>query len=154
MRYILSLIISFSFLKSDIHVFNRSSGTESEIKVLPNVKPIYVSAKDLGESFTSKIYENSERQKLVLYIAGSKIKVSGNSSYVIINDNAYQMPQVTIIEGDDLYVPAEYFFEIIKGAILPGINFDSNKELLEIDIIRFNVTNISIDVKSNGTIIH
>ena len=28
------------------------------------------------------------------------------------------------------------------------------KELLEIDIIRFNVTNISIDVKSNGTIIH
>tara|TARA_A100001011_G_scaffold139928_1_gene147875 strand:+ start:1877 stop:3343 length:1467 start_codon:yes stop_codon:yes gene_type:complete len=154
MRYILPLIISFSFLKSDIHVFNRSSGTESEIKVLPNVKPIYVSAKDLGESFTSKIYENSERQKLVLYIAGSKIKVSGNSSYVIINDNAYQMPQVTIIEGDDLYVPAEYFFEIIKGAILPGINFDSNKELLEIDIIRFNVTNISIDVKSNGTIIH
>ena len=154
MRYIFILILFFSFLRGDIHVFNRSSGTESEIKVLPNVKPIYVSAKDLGESFTSKIYENSERRKLVLYISGSKVKVSGNSSYVIINDNAYQMPQVTIVEGDDLYLPAEYFFEIIKGTILPGINFDSKKELLEIDIIRFNVTNISIDVKSNGTIIH
>ena len=154
MRYIFILILFFSFLKSDIHVFNRSSGTESEIKVLPNVKPIYVSAKDLGESFTSKIYENSERRKLVLYISGSKVKVSGNSSFVIINDNAYQMPQVTMVEGDDLYLPAEYFFEIIKGTILPGINFDSKKELLEIDIIRFNVTNISIDVKSNGTIIH
>ena len=141
-------------MRSDIHVFNRSSGTESEIKVLPSVKPIYVSAKDLGESFTSKIYENSERRKLVLYISGSKVKVSGNSSYVIINDNAYQMPQVTLVEDDDLYLPAEYFFEIIKGTILPGINFDSQKELLEIDIIRFNVTNISIDVKSNGTIIH
>ena len=154
MRYIFILILFFSFLRSDIHVFNRSSGTESEIKVLPNVKPIYVSAKDLGESFTSKIYENSERRKLVLYISGSKVKISGNSSYIIINDNAYQMPQVTIVEGDDLYLPAEYFFEIIKGTILPGINFDSKKELLEIDIIRFNVTNISIDVKSNGTIIH
>ena len=154
MRYIFILILFFSFLRSDIHVFNRSSGTESEIKVLPNVKPIYVSAKDLGESFTSKIYENSERRKLVLYISGSKVKVSGNSSFVIINDNAYQMPQVTMVEGDDLYLPAEYFFEIIKGTILPGINFDSKKELLEIDIIRFNVTNISIDVKSNGTIIH
>ena len=141
-------------MRSDIHVFNRSSGTESEIKVLPSVKPIYVSAKDLGESFTSKIYENSERRKLVLYISGSKVKVSGNSSYVIINDNAYQMPQVTLVEDDDLYLPAEYFFKIIKGTILPGINFDSQKELLEIDIIRFNVTNISIDVKSNGTIIH
>ena len=154
MRYIFLLIVTLTFLRGDIHVFNRSSGTESEIKVLPNVKPIYVSAKDLGESFTSKIYENSERRKLVLYISGSKVKVSGNSSYVIINDNAYQMPQVTIVEGDDLYLPAEYFFEIIKGTILPGINFDSKKELLEIDIIRFNVTNISIDVKSNGTIIH
>ena len=154
MRYILLLIIPLSLLRSDIHVFNRSSGTESEIKVLPSVKPIYVSAKDLGESFTSKIYENSERRKLVLYISGSKVKVSGNSSYVIINDNAYQMPQVTLVEDDDLYLPAEYFFEIIKGTILPGINFDSQKELLEIDIIRFNVTNISIDVKSNGTIIH
>ena len=154
MRYIFILILFFSFLRSDIHVFNRSSGNESNIKVLPNVKPIYVSAKDLGESFTSKIYENSERRKLVLYISGSKVKVSGNSSFVIINDNAYQMPQVTMVEGDDLYLPAEYFFEIIKGTILPGINFDSKKELLEIDIIRFNVTNISIDVKSNGTIIH
>jgi N-acetylmuramoyl-L-alanine amidase len=154
MRYIFLLIITLSFLRGDIHVFNRSSGTESEIKVLPNVKPIYVSAKDLGESFTSKIYENSERRKLVLYISGSKVKVSGNSSYVIIDDNAYQMPQVTMVEGDDLYLPAEYFFKIIKGTILPGINFDSKKELLEIDIIRFNVTNISIDVKSNGTIIH
>ena len=154
MRYIFLLITFLSFLRSDIHVFNRSSGTESEIKVLPNVKPIYVSAKDLGASFTSKIYENSERRKLVLYISGSKVKISGNSSYVIINDNAYQMPQVTMVEDDDLYLPAEYFFEIIKGTILPGINFDSKKELLEIDIIRFNVTNISIDVKSNGTIIH
>tara|TARA_B100000519_G_scaffold92251_1_gene80381 strand:- start:1031 stop:2497 length:1467 start_codon:yes stop_codon:yes gene_type:complete len=154
MRFILTLSLLFSFLKSDIHVFNRSSGVESEIKVLPNVKPIYISAKNLGESLTSKIYENTERKKLVFYISGSKIKVSGNSSYVIINDKAYQMPQVTLIEGDDLYLPAEYFFDVIKGTVLPGINFDSKKELLEIDIIRFNITNISIDVKSNGTIIH
>ena len=154
MRYIISLLLFFSFLRSDIHVFNRSSGTESEIKTLPNVKPIYISAKDLGESFTSKIYENSERRKLVLYISGSKIKVSGNSSYVIINDNAYQMPQVTLVDSDDLYLPAEYFFDIIKATVLPGINFDSKKELLEIDIVRFNITDISIDVKSNGTIIH
>ena len=60
MRYIFLLIATLTFLRGDIHVFNRSSGTESEIKVLPNVKPIYVSAKDLGESFTTKIYENTD----------------------------------------------------------------------------------------------
>ena len=42
---------------------------------------------------------------------------------------------------------------MLKSTILPGINFDAKKELLEIDVIRFNITDIDIDVKSNGTII-
>ena len=57
------------------------------------------------------------------------------------------MPQKTLTDSGDLYVPAKYFFDIIKATILPGINFDSMKELLEIDIIRFNITDIKIDVK-------
>ena len=154
MRYSIIILFSFSLINADIHVFNRSTGTQSHIKTLSNSKPLYVSAKDIGNSFTSKVYENSERQKIVLYISGSKIKISGNSSYIIVNDNAYQMPQKTLTDTDDLYVPAKYFFDIIKATILPGINFDSMKELLEIDIIRFNITDIKIDVKSNGTIIH
>ena len=52
-----------------------------------------------------------------------------------------------------LYLPAEYFLNLLKSTILPGINFDAKKELLEIDVIRFNITDIDIDVKSNGTII-
>jgi Copper amine oxidase N-terminal domain. len=154
MRYSIIIIFSLSLINADIHVFNRSTGTQSHIKTLSNSKPLYISAKDIGNSFTSKVYENSERQKIVLYISGSKIKISGNSSYIIVNDDAYQMPQKTLTETDDLYVPAKYFFDIIKATILPGINFDSMKELLEIDIIRFNITDIKIDVKSNGTIIH
>ena len=55
--------------------------------------------------------------------------------------------QKTLTETDDLYVPAKYFFDIIKATILPGINFDSMKELLEIDVIHFNITDIKIDVK-------
>ena len=153
MRYAIILLL-ITVVSGEVHVFNRNSGTESEIKVLSNAKPLYISAKDLAHALTSKIYENLERKKLVLYISGSKIKISGNSSYIIINDVAYQMPQITKVELNDLYLPAEYFFEILKTTILPGINFDSKKELLEIDVIRFNITDINIDVKSNGTIIH
>ena len=140
-------------LNGEIHVFNRSAGTESEIKTLSKSKLIYISAKDLARSFTSKLYENTERKKLVLYIAGRKIKISGNSSYIMIDDKPYQMPQITRVESNDLYVPAEDFLGILKATILPGINFDSRKEFLDIDIIRFNITGIHIDVKSNGTII-
>ena len=63
------------------------------------------------------------------------------------------MPEITIVRKSDLYLPAEYFLNLLKSTILPGINFDAKKELLEIDVIRFNITDIDIDVKSNGTII-
>jgi len=150
---IFPFLFLITVLNGEIHVFNRSAGTESEIKTLPKSKLIYISAKDLARSFTSKLYENTERKKLVLYIAGRKIKISGNSSYIMIDDKPYQMPQITRVESNDLYVPAEYFLGILKATILPGINFDSRKEFLDIDIIRFNITGIHIDVKSNGTII-
>ena len=150
---IFPFLFLITVLNGEIHVFNRSAGTESEIKTLPKSKLIYISAKDLARSFTSKLYENTERKKLVLYIAGRKIKISGNSSYIMIDDKPYQMPQITRVESNDLYVPAEDFLGILKATILPGINFDSRKEFLDIDIIRFNITGIHIDVKSNGTII-
>ena len=150
---IFPFLFLITVLNGEIHVFNRSAGTESEIKTLPKSKLIYISAKDLAHSFTSKLYENTERKKLVLYIAGRKIKISGNSSYIMIDDKPYQMPKITRVESNDLYVPAEDFLGILKATILPGINFDSRKEFLDIDIIRFNITGIHIDVKSNGTII-
>ena len=138
---------------ADISVFNRSTGLSSELRVLSDAGPLYISTKDLAQSFTSKLYENSDRKKLVIYISGSKVKISGNSSYIIIDDEAYQMPLEAVVELDDIYIPAKYFFGILKRTILPGINFDTKKELLEIDVIRFNITDIKIDVKSNGTII-
>ena len=76
---------------------------------------LYISTKDLAQSFTSKLYENSERKKVSnIYISGSKIKISGNSSYITIDDEAYQMPLEAIVELDDIYIPAKYFFDILK----------------------------------------
>ena len=146
MNYKAILFLFCTILYGDIHVFNRSTGTETELKTLSNTRPLYISAKDLARSFTSKIYENAERKKIVLYISGVKVKISGNSSYIIIDEDAYQMPEITIVKQSDLYLPAEYFLNLLKSTILPGINFDAKKELLEIDIIRFNITDIDIDV--------
>ena len=88
MNYITALLLLSTILFGDIHVFNRSAGTESEVKTLSNTRSLYISAKDLAKSFTSKIYENIERQKIVLYVSGVKVKISGNSSYIIIDDKA------------------------------------------------------------------
>ena len=57
------------------------------------------------------------------------------------------------VEDGDIFVPADEFFTLIKKIILPGLTFDSKREFLEIDIVRFDITGINIESKSNGTII-
>ena len=94
---IIPIILITSALWSEIHVFNRSAGTESEISTLPGSKVLYLSAKDLAKSLSSKLFENQDRKKLVLYIAGKRVKISGNTSFIMIDDQPYQMPQVVII---------------------------------------------------------
>lgn len=147
------LFFIFNFLFSEIHVFNRSNGLESEIETLSDVKPVCISTKDLAKAFSSKVYENEERKKLVIYVYGHKIKISGHSSFILIDDKPYQMTQATKAISKDLFVPAEDFINILKTTMLPGVNLDLKKELLDIDIIRFNISGIHIDTKSNGTII-
>jgi len=60
---ILPFLFLTTVLNGEIHVFNRSAGTEAEIKTLPKSKLLYISVKDLARSFTSKMYENIERKK-------------------------------------------------------------------------------------------
>jgi len=153
LRILLLYLFILNVLPGEIHVFNRSTGNESEIKTLLDSQLLYISAKDLSKSLSSKLYENTERKKLVLYIAGRKIKISGYTSYIMIDDQPYQMHQITKVKSNDLYVPAQEFLKILKLTVLPGINFDSKKEFLDIDIVRYNITGIHVDVKSNGTII-
>jgi len=153
MRLNFLIIIFISILSGDVHVFNRRAGTESEIKTIENGKTLFISARDLSVSLSSKLYENSERKKLVLYVADSKVKISGNSSYIIIDDKAFQMARTVSVENNDLFIPAIDFFQILKSSIMPEVNFDPIRELLEIDVIKYDITNIAIDVKSNGTII-
>ena len=153
MRLVFFIITFFSLLVGDIHVFNRRAGTESEIKTIEVGKTLFIYAKGLSSSLSSKIYENAERKKIVLYVAGSKIKISGYSSFIIIDEKIFQMSKTVNVENNDLFIPAHDFFNILKSSIMPEVDFDPLREILEINVIKYDITNIEIDVKSNGTII-
>ena len=110
MRLVFLIITFYSFLIGDVHVFNRRTNTESEIKTIEIGKTLFISAKDFSSSLSSKIYENAERKKLVLYLSGSKIKISGYSSFIIIDEKIFQMPNTVNVENNDLFIPANDFF--------------------------------------------
>ncbi|MEE9190785.1 MAG: N-acetylmuramoyl-L-alanine amidase [Candidatus Neomarinimicrobiota bacterium] len=147
------VLFSAVILAEPIRVINHTTQTQSQIGVLENYLAVYCSSKDLANVLASQVFENSERQKLVLYIGDHRVKISANTSYIIVDERVFQMPAHAISNSGDLYLPAEAIFTILQTTILPGITYDSNRQLLDIALVEFNITGLAIDDKANGTIL-
>ncbi len=148
-----ALLIQSSGLAS-IRVLNRINQTEDELRTLVAGPGTYVSSRDISRMMGMRDpFLNTERNKMVLYIMDHRIKISGKTSFIIINEIVYHLPTPVRIEGDDLYVPAEPFFMILRHTIMPRIIYDARKEILDIDKVDFNITGLTIDEKANGTIL-
>ena len=114
-KIICFIIFLSTALIADIKVVNNAGSKKSYyIKTLKGEKRNFVSTRDFGSSLSSRLYENVERKKLVLYISGKRIKVSAGTRFLIIDDNPYQMIDAVQEYNGDLYVPAESFFDILR----------------------------------------
>jgi N-acetylmuramoyl-L-alanine amidase len=113
----------------------------------------YISAKDLGEALTSRIYENVDRGKMVIYFGGHRIKISANCGFVLVDDKAYQMPTHPIQVDEDIYLPMRMFLDIFNRHAAPGVAYDELRNVIVVEILSHNVTGIKIEEKSNGTVI-
>lgn len=146
------LVTSWTF--ASIRVMNRISGTDDELNTLSFGTGTYVSAKDVSRLLAMRDpFLNTERKKMVLYIMDHRIKVSGASSYILVDEEVFHMPTPVRVSEGDLYLPAEPFFMVLRQTVMPRIIYDARKELLDIDIMEFNVTGLRVDEKANGTIL-
>ncbi len=154
-RHIAILFISlFAIQASPVQVINRLDQSTAELNTLSGVSGTYVSARNFSDIITShKPYFNEDRQKMVLYIGEHRIKLSAGTGYVMVGEEVYQMPRHAILDKDDIYLPAEAFFRIVRSTILPGIVYDGDRHVLDIALVSYNITGISIDEKANGTIL-
>ena len=153
LRSIYIFAVFSTILFADIKVINKTTANNIMLKTLKGEKNIYISTRDLVSALSSRLYENQERKKLVLYVSGKKIKVTAGTSFLIIDDVPYQMVNIVQEYNSDFYLPAESFFEILRKTVLPGLSFDKRREILDIDVVSYNVQALKIEQKSNGTIV-
>ena len=139
---------------SSVRVVNRVNNSTDEIKTLDNLRGVYVSVNDVSRILSArKPYINAERLKMVIYLGNNRLKISGNTSYVLVDERVYQIPSHAIWNNDDIYVQAEAFFNLIRQTTMPGIGYDSRRMVLDIDIKEFNITGVEINEKANGTVL-
>ena len=149
------LIVLFcsSWMNASITVYNSVNEKESELQILDN-NASFISAKNLSEILTSRQpYINYDRKKMVLYFSDTRIKISSNTSYVLVDEEVYHMPVYARDKDGDIFLPTVPFFNILKKTVLPGLSYDPKKRRLDINVVNFNITNLEIDQKSNGTIL-
>jgi N-acetylmuramoyl-L-alanine amidase len=149
----ISILLSLSFATSSIRVVNHVNNTEDQLKVLEKAPVAYFSIKDLARVLSTTIYENVEREKIVLYLGDHRIKISAGTSFIVIDDKVYQMPSSAIIHDDDIFLPSKSFFAILNKTVLPSTSYSSKENRLLIVPTEFNIQTIQVDEKANGTII-
>ena len=67
-KLIYILILFSAILFADIKVINKSTSKNFIIKTLKGEKKIYISTRDFVSALSSRLYENQDRKKLVLYV--------------------------------------------------------------------------------------
>tara|TARA_Y100001935_G_scaffold195594_1_gene163706 strand:+ start:298 stop:1785 length:1488 start_codon:yes stop_codon:yes gene_type:complete len=158
MKYIIficNIIFLTAYIKAgNIRVINRVDETTNNLETLETINGHFISIEDISKILSNRApFINNDREKVVLYVRDSRIKISANSSFILVDDKVFQLPAFCIWINGDLYVTAASFFEIIKKTILPGISFNKDSLTLELNIKEFTINNINISQKANGTIL-
>lgn len=139
---------------STVQVINRLDQSTTELKTLSGSPGTYISARGFSDIITShKPYYNSDRQKMVIYLGDYRIKLSAGTGFIMVDEQVYQMPVHSVLYKNDIYLPAEAFFHIIRSTVMPGIVYDGERHILDIALVSFNITGVNIDEKANGTIL-
>jgi len=147
------LLFSITLATPSIKVINQIDNTVDQLKVLENTPVVYCSIKDLARVLSTTIYENIEREKIVLYLDEHRVKISAGTSFIVIDDVVYQIPSPAIIFSGDIYLPTHALFQILQRTVLPIVSYNDNNNQLEIIPTEYNIQSIKVDEKANGTII-
>jgi len=151
--FLVTLFLFASTKAVPIKVIDHVENKEDTLKVLENMPSVYCSTKDFARLLSTNIYENKERAKIVLYLNEHRVKISANTSFIVIDDVIFQMTTSAIFYIEDIFLPAESFIKILHNTVFPGISINKNANEINIVQTDFNIKKIRFEEKANGTIL-
>ena len=113
----------------------------------------YISALDYAKIHNIPIIYYEDKQKLELRYKNYKLIISPHSSFIRFNDDIFHMYTPVVYDGNDFYIPINPFLEILNNTDLPDILLDSSEKFFLTNELQYNVNNLSVINKVNGSII-
>jgi len=116
---------------------------------------LFILLDDFAEVNDYGLFTNADRRKSVLYVGKTKIKLTANNSFVVLNnDQIFQFTEQPFWQNGSLWLPVRLLEKIFNNFSNQNIRIDKNKREIVIGEKNVNITNLIISVKENGTLIH
>jgi len=113
----------------------------------------YISGLDFAKTQNIRTIFYEDKEKLEFRFPESKVTISPHSSYIKVDDKIFHMYLPVIYDGKDFFIPAEPFMNILNTTSLPNAAIDSAEEYVVSTAPLYNLNNVKVVNKVNGTII-
>ena len=114
----------------------------------------FIAINDFAKIFNARTYFNDQNKKIVVYLDDKIIKITAFNPFILIDQKVYQLPVQTELINGEIYIPLNYFIEIVNNVAPNRISFNQRSDRLEVSTSAFsNVNSIAIEEKVNGTLI-
>ena len=113
--YYFLLLFSWSFAgaQQEIKIIGPNSSVLGTVEYIKEQK-YYFSLNDFSNVLLKKNFINKDVQKIVFSLGNVKIKVTGNISFIIIDDKPYQLKNNIIYKKGIFYAPIDDFLDLLN----------------------------------------
>ena len=92
----------------------------------------YISVNNFSDVLLNKNFTNNDTEKIIIYFGDTKIKITANISFVIINDKPYQLQNNVFQRKGEYYVPLDDFLALLTQHT--NTNYSMNYNSMSINL--------------------
>ena len=92
----------------------------------------YISVNNFSDVLLNKNFTNNDTEKIIIYFGDTKIKITANISFIIINDKAYQLQNNVFQRKGEYYVPLDDFLALLTQHT--NTNYSMNYNSMSINL--------------------
>lgn len=152
--------IKLKFLLIYLFVSISLAATNDTIKLVKNSKLLnkidtiennkFFSINDFLSSTGSEPYINEKTEKIVFYLDNKKIKITNGITFLLIDDNIYQLSSKVVRQNNEYFVHIDSFINIINSSLQNlSIISNSSEIIISSTAKTKNVAIKNIDIEKN-----
>ena len=152
--------IKLKFLLIYLFVSISLAATNDTIKLVKNSKLLnkidtiennkFFSINDFLSSTGSELYINEKTEKIVFYLDNKKIKITNGITFLLIDDNIYQLSSKVVRQNNEYFVHIDSFINIVNSSLQNlSIISNSSEMIISSTAKTKNVAIKNIDIEKN-----